>query len=1491
MPRPNDFASLGSLGPGSIPKGAVEDISLRNPDRDTNPLAAHVGDPSRAHMASSTGILDAGGYFASDEVEGALQEVGGAHSEGRQNGVVTGFGYTNVGLTVTFDSPSKATIPGLKDFSGEAVTLPDNTASVWVYINPSTGLLAQVSAANPPSITSPENLLLWQFTTLAGAITGARDARLYVRNLDRKLPFTVRASGPQADQESEACFVTLDAAMVYLQYSAALNGLRTEVVIRGPVTTGPVDLPLDGIQFRGEDGATLTLTSGLYLFDLSGHSGVSFANLTFSTDVAGATAIVDSVGAPPTSTPLALNRCVFTGGLSSWDGGIDLSSSGRFTISSCKLTVVMTGISVADPFGVLVENTEVSAINFTAGSMGIRLGDLPVTTPSSVAMAFGCTVTGFDLGISVVGEAPTITGCKVFPGNSATAGIIVGPSTNGVVSGNFVDCSQNAGLVGLRADASSADITGLKVSNNTFFGARTYGIDLQGSVQESAITDNTIDCNVPSSPNDPTALAGLYIHLAGAPVRVPSYLTVSGNVVWRACTGIVLEGGASNPLIEVAVAGNTVHHCAVGVAGSPATLFETSTGIGAVYCAGLNVSSNEVYGIGAILTNAGAVVLPTPANVHSDGVLLRDCTRSLVSGNQLRELSSKGGGKSAGFHYDGPGTGAAYTSRGVKVSGNGIDNVPGDGILFAVGSAAAAFARTFEDASISDNTLGQVESGIRFNAGGLGVVNNLLIVGNTLDDVDTDNGITVNVVEAPGIPSGGSLRGLSVTGNTVANTAAKGISFSCGNNCTAVGILLDRNVIRLPVGDGVALTIGVGGGAGPTLFENVSVSGNNITMTGAAVQAITWTSFAGSISDVRIEENSILAAYDGIEIVAVGTGGGPTDTTLSNFTFRGNKVTASRRGFFGLVGGFVNAWAVTDNSINADNTVFQLAPSAVAASTTASTGISLSRNRFVAASTGLNTQLIFSDMKVSSLFIEDNIFGQGAAASVGGLNLSVSGAGLGTVPSIRDLRVCRNTFRSMDCAGIAVTVAGPVDDAVNLDFSDNIFDAVATDPVGSPRASVFLCNIDAVVRNMSVRNNRAAASGHSSATHGGLDLTLLGARGLDVSGNQFDDAVGLSAAQYGSIFHLEASGAGNLRDVTVCKNKSRGVEVPSVGSTLSLISLDLQGFALVENLSVCDNDLDRVDNGPGNTNGIRLQTTNSFARFSCDRNRVTGVDLDGAAFFLMVGASGASTVSVSGNYVTGDSSTGASGPGIVLNFAGNGYAVRVCDNTLIGYPSVPATNGILIDGVATLQLSDLRVESNALINYQDPVTILCDNLADLSFVDNSVVGFTVSNYVSTPHMAAYRLVVTGDSLRLNFSNNKCQGTAIQSRGWAIELGDDTTGLSDGCQVLVFSQNQVTLSGGAPTQALSLVTAGASFKNFVFSGNVFRGSSAGIGYLSAGGPTPDQCTFMGNIGDNALGASWSQFAVAVPAPGDWTNVLPPAGAGAGQFQTFNIDDGT
>lgn len=1479
MARPNDISELGSIGPGSVPRGAVEDVSLRNPDRDTLALSAHVKNPRRAHMASSTGIVDSGGYFTSEDVEGALQEIGGASSSGRQNGVVTGFGYSAVGLVVTFDSPSEALSPGLRDYSGETIALPDNTLSIWVYLD-SSGNIAQVSAANPPSITSPENVLLWQFVTSAGVISAARDARIYVRNLDRKLPFTVRSSGTQADQESEACFVSLEAAITYLQYSTPLGSLRSEVVIRGPVSSGSIDIPVDGVHFRGEDGAEITLTGGPYLFDLQGHSGTSFQDLTFRTDAVGATAIEDSVGSSANSIPTGFLRCVFDDGTSSWNAGIDLTVGvSRLAVSTCQISAVSRGISVADPSGVVVSGTEVSAIGFAVGTVGIRLGTFPVTTPSPANVVRGCTVVGFDVGVDVVGEAPVVSQCKVTPGASGAVGIQVGPGVGALVSGNYVDCATGGGEVSLLVDGTSADVVGLRVSDNIFYGSRTYGIDFQGGVLDSELSGNTVDGFVPGSPNDPTAFAGIYIRTVGAPPRVPGYITVSGNLVTRSCTGIFVAGTSAGVVPEVSISGNVVHDCAVGIVGGPANPFQVSTGIGATYCIGLSCSSNNVSEIGTVQG-----VLPTPADVFAVGVLIRDCDRTAVSGNQIRELSVKGIGSAAGIRFDGPGTGGAFSAQSIRVTDNGVDSIPGQGIVLALGATAAAFARSLDGALVSGNTISSVGVGIYAYADGRGSIRDLRIENNIVDTTSTGNGIEVASLDASVGTPDGVVTGARVISNTVANATAVGIRLFCGDGATAFGLSVEGNQIRLPLAEGVSVVAGTAGGAGPASFGELSVSGNNLTMSPATVSAISLFTVSGSVTEVRMNNNTVSSAYDGISISAIGTGGPATNTTLLGWTFNQNSITASRRGFYGIVGGFVNRMSFLDNVVAAQDTVFQLAPGAVAPTATASNGILVSRNRMVASGVGaVNTRMFFTDQKVSGLHIEDNFFVGGASPGIGGVYVTVTGSGTGTDPSVRDLAVLRNSFRDMGSAGIAFAVPGPVDDAVDLALSGNTFEYVATD-AGVPRSSVLICNIDATVRNMSVQGNRAVAFGHSATTHGGLDLTLRGVRGLDVSGNQFDSAVGLSSQSYGSIFHLESTAGGqNLFDCKIHGNKSRGVTVPALGSRLSLISIDLQGFSSAEQLSVCDNDLDRVNNGTGNTNGIRLETTTAFSGFFCDRNRVTGTGSTSAAMYLLVGAAGVTDASVSGNYVTGNASAGASGPGIRLNLAGTGTSIRVSGNTLFGNTGVPAADGILIDGVAGLTLLDARLESNSLSGYGSPISLECENLAGLEFSGNQVENF--SNPVGG---AAFKVVSSGNSRALTFNGNRCRTATDFSKGWLISLDDS-------CQSLTFSNNSVVLASPTTSTAMEIVTGvGVTFKNFAFTGNVFRGSTRGIVY-TGGGTAPDSCTFTGNIGDITPSAgppvvrSWSQFQNGGTA--GWTNVLPDNSTLPTLFTDLNIDNGS
>ena len=139
------------------------------------------------------------------------------------------------------------------------------------------------------------------------------------------------------------------------------------------------------------------------------------------------------------------------------------------------------------------------------------------------------------------------------------------------------------------------------------------------------------------------------------------------------------------------------------------------------------------------------------------------------------------------------------------------------------------------------------------------------------------------------------------------------------------------------------------------------------------------------------------------------------------------------------------------------------------------------------------------------------------------------------------------------------------------------------------------------------------------------------------------------------------------------------------------------------------------------------------------------------------------------------------------------------------------------------------------------------------------------------------MLATGACRDLTFEGNRSRATSGTPTGWDLNLGTD-------CSVLAFSHNLVDISPllVVSTVAMSLTTGSGTFKNFVFTGNVFRGSVGGITYTPVLGVYPDFCTFMGNIGDDVSASSWSQFV------GSWTNVLPTPIA---TFQNFNIDNGT
>jgi hypothetical protein len=274
---------------------------------------------------------------------------------------------------------------------------------------------------------------------------------------------------------------------------------------------------------------------------------------------------------------------------------------------------------------------------------------------------------------------------------------------------------------------------------------------------------------------------------------------------------------------------------------------------------------------------------------------------------------------------------------------------------------------------------------------------------------------------------------------------------------------------------------------------------------------------------------------------------------------------------------------------------------------------------------------------------------------------------------------------------------------------------------------------------------------------------------------------------------------------------------------------------------------------------------------------VTGVDVPSAAFFVTLDAGGKG-VTLSNNQISGNSTAGSnSSPGVGLYLGAASRSVRVSGNTFEGATGTLPSQAILVD--ATGALSDLFVDKNDIYSYENGVLLDIEDVTGLSLSGNAVKDF---------EGIAFKLVSTGACRDLTFDGNRSRATAGAPTGtptgWDLNLGTD-------CSVLAFSHNLVDISPlFVSSDAMSLTTGSGTFKNFVFTGNVFRGSTGGITYTGVAGSYPDSCTFMGNIGDDSTAAkTWTQFED--PSVAQWTNVLPPAGTGAGQFQTFNIANGT
>jgi len=378
MPRKLNPGDI-KVGKGLAPEGTVEDNSHRYPERDVDPLRVHVHDPSRAHMASSIGIVDAANCFISDEVEGALQELcSGAASAGRLNGLIAGGTFVEpiptVGVLILTLVPNTFIMDGgmLFNASGLTITLPDVAQDCFVYFDEDstsgTYQTLQFSVGTPPEVETTagvENVMIAKITCDgAGNISAYQDARFFVRNLDRKVEYSSRGGGETVDTWSEGCFATLNAAMFWMQWYGPTTSSEEQkgtILIRGHHTiSDTLTVPTDYVTFQGDGDAALILSanSGRPLIDISGRSGIHFKDLAFVSQTPNNATLVGVLANTTAVSDIVFEQCRFSATAlgQQWTRAISLDTNGaaqcdRIRVINCHIRDAETGILIDSSSG------------------------------------------------------------------------------------------------------------------------------------------------------------------------------------------------------------------------------------------------------------------------------------------------------------------------------------------------------------------------------------------------------------------------------------------------------------------------------------------------------------------------------------------------------------------------------------------------------------------------------------------------------------------------------------------------------------------------------------------------------------------------------------------------------------------------------------------------------------------------------------------------------------------------------------------------------------------------------------------------------------------------------------------------------------------------------------------------------------------------------------------------------------------------------------
>ena len=615
MPRNVDPGTI-RVGKGLAPEGTVEDNSLRYPERDADPLRVHIHDPSRAHMASSIGIVDELDCYVSDEVEGALQELCGNSAAGRLNGLIAGGTFSELGClpngsaggvhaTLTLCSPTEILMNGtVFDATGLTVSVPAANTTYFIYLDThptsptyrelvaATGSPPQVEVGDPNATTGPgsiEHVMLAKVQMDAGGnVVEWQDARFFVRNLDRKVQYSSR-QGENVDAWSEGCFANLQAFFFWAEYygDGVLPSSNEEekgtVLIRGThVITSTLTIPTDHLQFVGDGEAVIRLDTNAAIAAIECQkSDITFRNIRFLCNgVAGCTAIAQS----GTYNYITIEDCRFFNGTGQWSVGISFGgvTSGLLVVRDCLVQfdgvgISATGFGTPSAFGIRIEGCTLQGqvgalqgINLQNGSGATVTGcdihgvvdGLNIEVGDSVVSE--CEITNVRTGVSYqnVSQAHRLTNNRIeLRDSDSLHGVLVtGGATNMVISGNWIASLISGGHsapplgIGLRV-AKGNEYVAFHVTDNTVVGFWDDVGNVGNGIRIWA--DDTIGFGA--------TVTGNILSRNNISVEKVHDITLTGNIVdaqgeWGGAAGPTLRGAiqmveASNTTIT----GNTAH--------------------------------------------------------------------------------------------------------------------------------------------------------------------------------------------------------------------------------------------------------------------------------------------------------------------------------------------------------------------------------------------------------------------------------------------------------------------------------------------------------------------------------------------------------------------------------------------------------------------------------------------------------------------------------------------------------------------------------------------------------------------------------------------------------------------------------------------------------------------------------------------------------------------------------------------------------------------